>query len=1067
MASVRQHELHTKVYDIFSAPKALLKTKVKLEDFPLSGSERFRLSKSMSVTELLTATDFHEDEEAKPRRRWREIQHLFKVTRDARYSKVSLENALWFYVYNGVSATHFSNAIIDEFAFPAEMRADMDAHLKWLYWSFDGGTDNKADWRTIVATFRIVIFFRLVQRRPVDLLISCFDIYAMGGESKTKEHPNDAWFVDDAVKIVTQILTLPGETLGEIFYMRNKVREAFLQLYRVPNHFHETHKFGVHVMYRREFRQFLRNNELLVRKFQEMCWARIPVELRLTYHDEEQAHALQRSDVIMTRYKVKQAYAMYDRSLKRGTFLTWQAAARRNSVVSFFIRTKFMRRRRGYFRFWRSLVAKTLLRRRRKVLAEVMGNYALKSRTFGRIRIYNYQTRYIFRTVGRFNRNAKWEKHAFMHLRSFVRLVHLRKAFHRWWHETMFLINWDMAVAHDWARRMLQPMVRWQRSAHYDAMNKRIEFQALENKMAFDRMMAAADEQALEIIRIEKDVQEKQRIQIEAAEVLEKERLKKEAKERAEKARQEEERVIINNQRDLRRKRVKGQMKKIKQTFLAASRRKYMDLIASARRRVESYVSDPSNEMAIEMRLEKLKREFLAPPTPETAERERILTSHKNIVFLYLDAKLRKDGLDMAKVVFKFDKEKRGFLTYDEFKNMIKALGVKLNPSQINAVIKGVDADGDGAVDLKELEDSMKDIEKMGVVGSPWKMYVDPAQDVICYHNFDDDRKIFEYQMKDEIYKEINQRNMFAEFETDAKRLAEESKKHDWEDLMRQVMARRMQFMYKQWKLRKRRKAKLWAIQTQIAANRRKFAIKIVNHCTRLFLGSKARASFVRQLRLAWQKVFNVQDGRMFWYNHHLKQSVWERPHLLWRYGDVPLPQVWVPIDVPVSQPAEGQLSEAGQGAVADSNTSGTTKEQMYALHYWHVKAKRDLPRKPDGLPLCATCHRNLADMRCVQCAINNCFACYRSQHASPLGFLQRARPTPDQAQDMDWLTRLKFSKEHCWEDVVIPRCHMCKSDKRVAGMHCPQCGDKDMCRTCCRRLHEHTALAAHEFYPI
>ena len=65
MASVRQQELHSRVYDIFSAPKTLLKTKVKLEDFPLSGPERFRLSKSMSVTELLTATDFHEDEEAK------------------------------------------------------------------------------------------------------------------------------------------------------------------------------------------------------------------------------------------------------------------------------------------------------------------------------------------------------------------------------------------------------------------------------------------------------------------------------------------------------------------------------------------------------------------------------------------------------------------------------------------------------------------------------------------------------------------------------------------------------------------------------------------------------------------------------------------------------------------------------------------------------------------------------------------------------------------------------------------------------------------------------------------
>ena len=61
-------------------------------------------------------------------------------------------------------------------------------------------------------------------------------------------------------------------------------------------------------------------------------------------------------------------------------------------------------------------------------------------------------------------------------------------------------------------------------------------------------------------------------------------------------------------------------------------------------------------------------------------------------------------------MVLRFDKDKKGYLTYDQFKAMVKALGVKLNPSQINAVIKGVDADGDGAIDLKELQASMDDI---------------------------------------------------------------------------------------------------------------------------------------------------------------------------------------------------------------------------------------------------------------------------------------------------------------------------------------------------------------------
>ena len=44
----------------------------------------------------------------------------------------------------------------------------------------------------------------------------------------------------------------------------------------------------------------------------------------------------------------------------------------------------------------------------------------------------------------------------------------------------------------------------------------------------------------------------------------------------------------------------------------------------------------------------------------------------------------------------------------------------------------------------------------MGVPGSPWKMYIDPAEDVLCYHNFKTGEKIFDYQMKDKKLREIS-----------------------------------------------------------------------------------------------------------------------------------------------------------------------------------------------------------------------------------------------------------------------------------------------------------------------
>merc|ERR1712023_532664 len=74
------------------------------------------------------------------------------------------------------------------------------------------------------------------------------------------------------------------------------------------------------------------------------------------------------------------------------------------------------------------------------------------------------------------------------------------------------------------------------------------------------------------------------------------------------------------------------------------------------------------------------------------------------------------------------DTDGSGALSYDEFRVMIKALKVKLTPQQIEQVITGVDQDGDGFLDLKELEDALKNIDEMGVPGSQWKLYVDPAQ---------------------------------------------------------------------------------------------------------------------------------------------------------------------------------------------------------------------------------------------------------------------------------------------------------------------------------------------------
>ena len=176
-------------------------------------------------------------------------------------------------------------------------------------------------------------------------------------------------------------------------------------------------------------------------------------------------------------------------------------------------------------------------------------------------------------------------------------------------------------------------------------------------------------------------------------------------------------------------------MKKLKKKFNKKWTHRRLKMLEDSRLRVEKYIDNIENTIAIIMKFEKLKKEFFAPPSVENRERELILTNPKNIVFLFLEAKLEEQNIKLKDIIRHFDTESRGYLTHEEFIKMIKSLGVKLNPVQINDVIKGVDKDGDGYVDIDELRESMKDTLKMGVPGCEWKMYVDPAQDVICYHN--------------------------------------------------------------------------------------------------------------------------------------------------------------------------------------------------------------------------------------------------------------------------------------------------------------------------------------------
>jgi hypothetical protein len=121
------------------------------------------------------------------------------------------------------------------------------------------------------------------------------------------------------------------------------------------------------------------------------------------------------------------------------------------------------------------------------------------------------------------------------------------------------------------------------------------------------------------------------------------------------------------------------------------------------------------------------------------------------------------------------------------------------------------------------------------------------------------------------------------------------------------------------------------------------------------------------------------------------------------RYADVTDPPEWMttPVIATDEDVAAGRRIHFGD-VLKSTAFDGVQFDasQRYVIHYWHVKARKSIHRKPDGLPLCAHCDRNVASHLCTVCAVDYCLACHRGTHGNPFGFHQRAKATKEQYSD-------------------------------------------------------------------
>lgn len=80
----------------------------------------------------------------------------------------------------------------------------------------------------------------------------------------------------------------------------------------------------------------------------------------------------------------------------------------------------------------------------------------------------------------------------------------------------------------------------------------------------------------------------------------------------------------------------------------------------NARQRAVEYFLDKENKVEVKVRYDRLRRAFYEPPSVDNRDREKIIASVKNIVFLFLEAKMIENKLKLADVIPKFDLDGKG-----------------------------------------------------------------------------------------------------------------------------------------------------------------------------------------------------------------------------------------------------------------------------------------------------------------------------------------------------------------------------------------------------------------------
>lgn len=436
-----------------------LKTNLPLiKSMPYRISQRDELARSLSFSQLFSLRDCEVNGQQQRAYRWKALRQLHLVANQQGYAKHSLVQALHRLPSYRVTMEHFVQAVMAEFHFDKALK--MEAHLKWLFWSFsdrrqpqqqeqegegeveqvevvEGGGSSSAggsgrvDWRDILAAYQVLTFFRWVRERTVDLFLQLTDIFSEGlpqGEQVGMGrvvHRED-FLIAKPCDLLRRLALLVCQSDGELIGMETFSEELSARLAR---------EGFAKAMRRRELARWLASGgpqcTQFLTQWGNLAWQRLSSDQRLTILDESQLYHKSQAELIINKHKLSQALLLYHTHLLRAVVRGWRSATIRATGARIFLLRKNFRKKRRSFRFWLQLSRYRGIRRRRRALADVMAAYSLKARCFQRIKLHNANVKKIERVVGSLHRKARLFNLFGTHLRQFYRLQLLKNYYHR------------------------------------------------------------------------------------------------------------------------------------------------------------------------------------------------------------------------------------------------------------------------------------------------------------------------------------------------------------------------------------------------------------------------------------------------------------------------------------------------------------------------------------------------------------------------------------------------------------------------------------------------------------